>query len=156
MTEPALDPTTAVLAAQIEERDRLRAENHRLSVALVAAYTNVEAVMADRDRLRAEVERLSKIGTVKALVQWLATMEGHQLLETLVTYATLYLDAHSNYEAEDDCPVIIRAIQARLAETGIARRNHGEACRFPLGDDQCSCPITLWSWPLKGLEADQP
>lgn len=51
MTEPVLDPTTAAITEQIEERDQLRAENLRLSRALVAAYTDVEVVAADRDRL---------------------------------------------------------------------------------------------------------
>ena len=45
------DPTTAAIEAQNDERAQLRAENHRLSKALVAAYTDVEVVTADRDRL---------------------------------------------------------------------------------------------------------
>jgi hypothetical protein len=48
--ETAPDPTTASIASQNDERDQLRAENMRLSRALVAAYTDVEVVTADRDR----------------------------------------------------------------------------------------------------------
>lgn len=151
MTEPALDPTTVMIAGQIEERDRLRAENRHLSQALVAARTDVESVTADRDRLRAEVARLSKIRTVKDIEQRLGALKGHQLLEELVTLAALHLDAHHK-----DFNVLIRAIQARLAATGIARRHHNETCKFTFGDDQCPCPIALWSWPLKGLEEGQP
>lgn len=44
------DPTTAALAALRDERDQLRAENDRLSRALVAAYTEVEVLRAERDR----------------------------------------------------------------------------------------------------------
>ena len=50
MTEPMLDPTTAVITAQIEERDRLRAENDRLSKALALAYTEIEVLKAADDR----------------------------------------------------------------------------------------------------------
>jgi hypothetical protein len=45
------DPTSAAIAAQSAERDQLRAEVDRLARALVAAYTDVEAVKAERDRL---------------------------------------------------------------------------------------------------------
>ena len=61
-TDVAADPTTASIAAGNAERDRLRAEVLRLSQALVAAYTDAEAVSAERDRYRAEAERLTKIG----------------------------------------------------------------------------------------------
>ena len=53
-----LDPTTASLETQVADRERLRAEVDRLSVALVAAYTAAEALTAERDRLAAECERL--------------------------------------------------------------------------------------------------
>lgn len=56
------DPTTASIEAGNTERVRLRGEVLRLSQALVAAYTDSEAVSADRDRLGAEVDRLKKIG----------------------------------------------------------------------------------------------
>lgn len=52
--ESPLDPTTAAIEAQIEERDRLRAENARLSKALVEACTEVEVVKADWDRMFVE------------------------------------------------------------------------------------------------------
>ena len=35
---------------------------------------------------------------------------------------------------EDNTEAITRAIEARLAETGIARKYHGEKCRFMLGE----------------------
>lgn len=56
-----IDPTTASIEEGNAERDRLRGEVLRLSQALVAAYTDVEAVSADRDRLGAEVDRVKKI-----------------------------------------------------------------------------------------------
>ena len=62
MTDSETDPTTEAIAAGNTERIRLRAEVLRLSQALVAAYTDAEAVSADRDRLSAEVDRLKKIG----------------------------------------------------------------------------------------------
>ena len=46
-----LDPTTAATLAQHEEREQLRAENLRLSRALVAAYTDVEVLKAEGGRL---------------------------------------------------------------------------------------------------------
>ena len=61
-TDPMTDPTTEALEGGNAERTRLRGEVLRLSKALVAAYTDVEAVSADRDRLGAEVARLKKIG----------------------------------------------------------------------------------------------
>lgn len=45
-----MDPTAAALLAQSAERDQLRAENDRLSRALVAAYTEVEVLRADLAR----------------------------------------------------------------------------------------------------------
>ncbi len=47
-----LDPTTAAIAEQNAERDRLRAEVPRLERALVAAYTEVEVVKAEAARLK--------------------------------------------------------------------------------------------------------
>jgi hypothetical protein len=46
-----LDPTTAAIAAQSDDRDQLRAENLRLSKELADAGTDVETVTDDRDRL---------------------------------------------------------------------------------------------------------
>ncbi len=57
-----LDPTAASIEAANAERERLRAEVLRLSQALVAAYTDSEAVSSERDLLRAEAERAKKIG----------------------------------------------------------------------------------------------
>ena len=57
MTTAMTDPTTSAIDAMAEERDRLRAENDRLSRALVAAYTEVEAVKAERDLDRRGWER---------------------------------------------------------------------------------------------------
>ena len=51
MTDLPLDPTSTAIAAKNEERDQLRAENQRLSRALVAACTEIEVVTADRGRL---------------------------------------------------------------------------------------------------------
>lgn len=62
MTETTIDPTTVSIEAGTAERERLRAEVLRLSQALVAAYTDSEAVSAERDLYRTEVERLKKIG----------------------------------------------------------------------------------------------
>ena len=62
MSEPVLDPTTASIEAGNAERERLRAEVLRLSQALVAAYTDSEAVSAERDFYRTEADRLKKIG----------------------------------------------------------------------------------------------
>jgi hypothetical protein len=87
---------------------------------------------------------------IKDIEQRFAAMMGGQLLEELVTFAAMHLDAHHNSQ-EDHVEAIIRAIQARLAETGIARKYHGEACRFMLGDDHCPCSTASWSWPRKGL-----
>ena len=53
------DPTTAAIANQIEERDRLRAEIDRLSKALVAAYTDIEVLTAERDRFRSLAQQAS-------------------------------------------------------------------------------------------------
>ena len=61
-TSEATDPTTASIERANVERERFRIEALRLSRALVAAYTEVEAATAERDFLRGEVERLTKIG----------------------------------------------------------------------------------------------
>jgi hypothetical protein len=53
MTLASPDPTTAAIAAQIDERDHFRAENARLARALVVALTEIEALKAERDRLSA-------------------------------------------------------------------------------------------------------
>jgi hypothetical protein len=71
-------------------------------------------------------------------------------LEELSVFAAMHLDAHHNGE-EDDVEAILRMIQTRLAETGIAQKHHGEACRFMLGEDRCPCSNAAWSWPRKGL-----
>lgn len=62
VSESTIDPTTASIEAGTAERERLRAEVLRLSQALVAAYTDSEAVSAERDLYRSEAERLTKIG----------------------------------------------------------------------------------------------
>ena len=49
-----IDPTTALIEASNAERDRLRAENDRLSKALVTAYTDVQVLKAERDRMFVE------------------------------------------------------------------------------------------------------
>ncbi len=56
------DPTTASIEAANAERARLRTEVLRLSEALVAAYTDSQAVSAARDQLRVEADRLKTIG----------------------------------------------------------------------------------------------
>ena len=86
---------------------------------------------------------------IKDLEQTFATMNGDQLLEELVTFAAIHLDEHQR--DEDNMEAIVRAIQTRLAETGIAQKHHSEACRFMLGDDRCPCSTAAWSWPLKGV-----
>ena len=60
--DPTLDPTTASIEDGNVERVRLRAEVLRLSEALVAAYTDSQAVGAERDQLRVEANRLKTIG----------------------------------------------------------------------------------------------
>jgi hypothetical protein len=45
------DPTTAAVMASNDEREQLRDGVSRLERALVAAYTEIDAVKADRDRL---------------------------------------------------------------------------------------------------------
>ncbi len=77
-------------------------------------------------------------------------MDGGRLLDELVVLAALQLAAVHNDE-EEDVDTIVRAIQARLAETGIAQKHHSEECRFMLGEDRCSCSSAHWSWPCKGL-----
>jgi hypothetical protein len=67
-----------------------------------------------------------------------------------VVFAAMHLDTQHKSE-EDNIEVIIRVIQTRLAETGIAQKHHSEACRFMLGEDRCSCSSAHWSWPRKGL-----
>ena len=57
-----IDPTTASIEDGNVERIRLRAEVLRLSEALVAAYTDSQAVGAERDQLRVEANRLKTIG----------------------------------------------------------------------------------------------
>ena len=49
-----IDPTTALIEASNAERDRLRAENVRLSKALATAYTDVEVLKAESDRIFVE------------------------------------------------------------------------------------------------------
>jgi hypothetical protein len=49
------DPTTAAIAEQIADRERLQGEVTRLAKALVEAYTLNEVLTAERDRLRAAV-----------------------------------------------------------------------------------------------------
>ena len=61
-TKAAPDPTTQSIEGGNAERDRLRVEVLRLSEALVAAYTDSEAVSVERDHLRVEADRLKKIG----------------------------------------------------------------------------------------------
>jgi hypothetical protein len=87
---------------------------------------------------------------VREIEQHIASLHGEMLLHELVTFAALHLDAAHNKE-EDNVEAITRAIEARLAETGIARKYHGEKCRFMLGDDHCPCSIAGWSWHRKGL-----
>lgn len=87
---------------------------------------------------------------IKDIEQTFAAMHGDQLLDELVTYAASWLDQY--HQDEDDSESIIRVIQVRLAETGIAQKHHGEACRFMLGDDRCSCSSAAWSWPHKNLK----
>jgi hypothetical protein len=87
---------------------------------------------------------------VRDIEQMFATMSGDRLMEELVVFAAIHLDAQHNDE-EDNMEAIVRVIQARLAETGIARKHHGQACRFMLGEDRCPCSNAAWSWPRKGL-----
>ena len=87
----------------------------------------------------------------KDLEQMILSMHGDRLLEELVTFAAMHLDAHHNTE-EDHHEVLIRAIQTRLAETGVASKYHGEKCQFMLGDYHCPCSQASWSWPRKGLK----
>lgn len=82
--------------------------------------------------------------------QMFASMSGDRLLNELTVFAAMHLDAHHN-DQEDDIDRILRAIHARLAETGIARKYHERSCRFMLGDDHCPCSDAHWSWPRKGL-----
>lgn len=92
---------------------------------------------------------------VRDIEQIFAAMHGERLLEELVTYAASFYDQNlKGKDASVDArrKAIIRAIQTRLAETGIARRHHGEACRFMLGDDRCRCSLGGWSWPRRGLK----
>jgi hypothetical protein len=56
MTAP-LDPTTAAMTAQIDERDQLRTENVRLACSLVAALTEIEVLKTERDQLSASADR---------------------------------------------------------------------------------------------------
>jgi hypothetical protein len=91
---------------------------------------------------------------IKDIEQMFATMTGDRLLEELVVFAAIYLDQVHN-DDEDHMEAIIRAIQTRLAETGIARKYHKEACRFMLGEDRCPCSIASWSWHRKGLPEDR-
>jgi len=70
----SVDPTTASIEAQNDDRDQLRAENLRLSRALVAAYTEVEVVKAERDADRrgweiAERERDAEHGRAELCAQ---------------------------------------------------------------------------------------
>ena len=87
---------------------------------------------------------------VKEIEAMLLRMPGDQLLEELVTFTALHLDAHLNKE-EDDSASIVRVLQARLAETGIAQKHHASACTFMLGAERCTCSNAAWSWPRKGL-----
>lgn len=52
----AADPTTAAIAEQIADRERLQGEITRLARALVEAYTANEVLTAERERLRGLVE----------------------------------------------------------------------------------------------------
>lgn len=79
------DPTTAAIAEQIADRERLQGEVTRLAKALVEAYTANEVTCAERDRLRALVEEacgeLDDTGGVFAAkraaeIRWAARIEG--------------------------------------------------------------------------------
>ncbi len=84
--------------------------------------------------------------------QRIAAMDGGQLLEELVMRA---MEHWENDLRSDDrgLDAVARALQVRLAETGIARKHHllGQSppCPFPL--NHCRCPAGAWSWPRKGL-----
>ena len=88
---------------------------------------------------------------IKDIEDHFASLSGEQLLHELTTFTAEFYDGHFNKE-EDNSEAILRAIQARLASTGIARKCHGEKCHFMLGEDRCPCPNATWSWPHKGLE----
>ena len=79
-------------------------------------------------------------------IEQILSMDGGRLLDELVTCAATRLD-------EDHVDAIVRAIQTRLAETGIAQKLHAPECRFMLGEDLalCRCSGVRWSWPRKGL-----
>ena len=83
-----------------------------------------------------------------SMAQLVAKMSGGRLLEEVARSA-------ANYFADidgADPDVIKRAIEARFAATGVARKYHSETCRFPSGDPFCNCSDSHWSWPLAGLD----
>jgi len=86
----------------------------------------------------------------KDIEQHFASLSGEQLLHELTVFTAEHYDEHFN-EEEDDSDAILRAIQKRLAETGIAQLHHDKECRFMLGDDRCPCSTAAWSWPRKGM-----
>ena len=92
--------------------------------------------------------------TIKDIKRHFAGLSGDQLLHELTVFTAIFYDAHFN-EEEDDSDAIIRAIHARLAETGIAQMHHDKECRFMLGADRCPCAIVAWSWPRKELPETQ-
>ncbi len=91
--------------------------------------------------------------TIKDIEKHFASLSGDQLLHELTVFTAMHYDAHFNKE-EDDSDSILRAIQARLAATGIAQFHHGKDCRFVDGDDRCPCSTAAWSWPRKGLPTE--
>jgi hypothetical protein len=146
------DPTTVALLAQSAERDQLRAENLRLSQALVAAYTEVEVLKAERDRLpiriaalrdrlRAERDRLPKRGDAVPV---------ETEVDVAIRLATLMV-VNSAGE-RDSVLVLARAVVAmsvvvdavrRIAEIGCGGRHLGHAT----GADDLDVP----DWILDAL-----
>jgi hypothetical protein len=91
--------------------------------------------------------------TIKEIEAHFTALSGDQLLHELSVFTAMHYDAHVNQE-EDHMEAIVRVIQTRLAETGIAQMRHGKDCRFTAGEDRCPCPIAAWTWPRKGLPSE--